>query len=93
MSKLRLDPVSEQSIDWMVKLRADTPDAALLERFNAWLAADPAHVHAWDTLQKRLGGSFNTVRALDRRLEHDRAGQDERVHSGDRSGSPERDPA
>ncbi|MEE8875823.1 FecR family protein [Pseudomonas helleri] len=68
MSELRLDPVSEQSIDWMVKLRADTPDAALLERFNAWLAADPAHVHAWDTLQKRLGGSFNTVRALDRRL-------------------------
>ncbi len=28
MSNLRLDPVSEQSIDWMVKLRADTPDAA-----------------------------------------------------------------
>jgi transmembrane sensor len=68
MSKPRLDPVSEQAIDWMVRLRAGTPDAALLERFNAWLAMDRAHSQAWATLQDRLGGSFNTVRALDRRL-------------------------
>jgi transmembrane sensor len=68
MSKARLDPVSEQAIDWMVRLRAGTPDAALLERFNAWLAMDRAHSQAWATLQERLGGSFNTVRALDRRL-------------------------
>lgn len=68
MSKLRLDPVSEQAIDWMVRLRAGTPDAALQERFNAWLAMDPAHAQAWATLQERLGGSFNTVRALDRRV-------------------------
>ncbi|MBN3965172.1 FecR family protein [Pseudomonas gregormendelii] len=68
MSKLRLDPVSEQAIDWMVKLRAGTPDAALQMRFNAWLAMDPAHLQAWTTLQERLGASFNTVRALDRRV-------------------------
>ena len=68
MSKLRLDPVSEQAIDWMVKLRADTPDAALQTRFNAWLAMDPAHLQAWTQLQDRLGASFNTVLALDRRL-------------------------
>lgn len=68
MSKLRLDPVSEQAIDWMVKLRAGTPDAALQTRFNAWLAMDPAHLQAWTQLQDRLGASFNTVRALDRRL-------------------------
>ncbi|WP_460157008.1 FecR domain-containing protein [Pseudomonas sp. S2_H10] len=68
MSKPRLDPVSEQAIDWMVRLRAGTPDAALQERFNAWLAMDRAHSQAWATLQDRLGGSFNTVRALDRRL-------------------------
>ncbi|KJH77350.1 MULTISPECIES: FecR domain-containing protein [unclassified Pseudomonas] len=68
MSKLRLDPVSEQAIDWMVKLRAGTPDAALQTRFNAWLAMDPAHLQAWTNLQERLGASFNTVRALDRRV-------------------------
>ncbi|VVM43933.1 Protein FecR [Pseudomonas fluorescens] len=68
MSKLRLDPVSEQAIDWMVRLRAGNPDASLQERFNAWLALDPAHAKAWATLQERLGGSFNTVRALDRRV-------------------------
>ncbi|WP_095130371.1 FecR domain-containing protein [Pseudomonas sp. Irchel s3h14] len=68
MSKPRLDPISEQAIDWMVKLRAGTPDAALQERFNTWLAMDRAHRQAWTKLQDRLGGSFNTVRALDRRL-------------------------
>ncbi|WP_367371927.1 FecR domain-containing protein [Pseudomonas lini] len=68
MSKLRLDPVSEQAIDWMVRLRAGTPDAALQERFNAWLAMDPAHAQAWVTLQECIGGSFDTVRALDRRV-------------------------
>ncbi|WP_339499065.1 FecR family protein [Pseudomonas silesiensis] len=68
MNKSRLDPVSEQAIDWMVRLRAGKPDAALQERFNAWLAMDPAHAQAWATLQERLGGSFNTVRALDRRV-------------------------
>lgn len=68
MSKPRRDPISEQAIDWMVKLRAGTPDVALQERFNAWLAMDRAHSQAWTKLQNRLGGSFNTVRALDRRL-------------------------
>jgi transmembrane sensor len=68
MNKTRLDPVSEQAIDWMVRLRAGTPDAALQTRFNAWLAMDPAHAQAWAKLQERLGGSFNTVRALDRRV-------------------------
>ncbi|WP_338919341.1 FecR family protein [Pseudomonas silesiensis] len=68
MNKTRLDPVSEQAIDWMVRLRAGKPDAALQERFNAWLAVDPEHAQAWATLQERLGGSFNTVRALDRRV-------------------------
>lgn len=68
MNPPRLDPASEQAIDWMVKLRAGTPDAALQERFNAWLAMDQAHSQAWARLQDRLGGSFNTVLALDRRL-------------------------
>ena len=68
MTKQSLDPLSEQTIDWMVKLRAGSPDPALQERFNAWLAKDPAHVQAWDQLQRRLGSAFNTVRALDKRI-------------------------
>ena len=40
MSAPRLDPISEQAIDWMVKLRAGQPDPQLQERFNAWLAQD-----------------------------------------------------
>lgn len=68
MSKPQLDAIGEQAIDWMVRLRAGTPDAALQERFNAWLAKDCTHSQAWAKLQERLGGSFNTVRALDERL-------------------------
>ena len=68
MKTERLDPVSEQALDWMVRLRAGTPTPALQARFDAWLAKDPAHAQAWARLQERLGGSFNTLRALDRRL-------------------------
>ena len=68
MSKARLDPISEQAIDWMVRLRAGKPDALLQERFNAWLGMDPAHAQAWARLQERLGGSWNTLRSLDKRL-------------------------
>nr|WP_282447921.1 FecR domain-containing protein [Pseudomonas fragi] len=63
-----MDPLSEQTIDWMVKLRAGTPDTALQERFNLWLAKDPAHAQAWEQLNRRLGGSFKTLRALDQRI-------------------------
>ncbi|WP_339533351.1 FecR family protein [Pseudomonas mucidolens] len=68
MSKVRLDPVSEQAIDWMVRLRADQPDARLQQRFDVWLQMDPAHAQAWARLQERLGGSWNTLRTLDKRL-------------------------
>ncbi|NMX35486.1 FecR family protein [Pseudomonas sp. WS 5413] len=68
MSKARLDPVSEQAIDWMVRLRAGKTDARMQERFNAWLALDPAHAQAWARLQERLGGSWNTLRTLEKRL-------------------------
>ena len=68
MSKQRLDPLSEQTIDWMVKLRAGTPDTALQERFNLWLAKDPAHAQAWEQLHRRLGGSFKTLRTLEQRI-------------------------
>ena len=68
MSKRRIDPITEQAIDWMVKLRAGTPDARLQERFNAWLLMDRAHRQAWDTLQERLGDTFKPFRTLDQRL-------------------------
>jgi transmembrane sensor len=68
MSKRRIDPVTEQAIDWMVKLRAGTPDARLQERFNAWLLMDRAHRQAWDTLQERLGDTFKPFRTLDQLL-------------------------
>ena len=68
MSKRRIDPITEQAIDWMVKLRAGTPDARLQERFNTWLLMDRAHRQAWDTLQERLGDTFKPFRTLDQRL-------------------------
>jgi transmembrane sensor len=67
MNRQRLDPASDQAIDWMVSLRAGTPNPALLERFNVWLGTDPAHAQAWARLQERVGGAFNTVRTLDQR--------------------------
>ncbi|MNM70500.1 fec operon regulator FecR [compost metagenome] len=67
MNARRLDPISEQAIDWMVALKAGTPDDALLQRLNHWLRQDPAHQQAWDRLQQRLGSPFAALRALDQR--------------------------
>ena len=67
MSAAGLDPISEQAIDWMVALKAGTPDEALLQRPAHWLRQDPAHQRAWDRLQQRVGSPFAALRALDRR--------------------------
>lgn len=68
MSTPHLDPAGEQAIDWMVRLSADRNDTRLHARFDAWLHSDPAHAQAWGRLQERLGGSFGTLQALDKRL-------------------------
>ncbi|WP_043200971.1 FecR family protein [Pseudomonas putida] len=67
MSKPALDRVSEQAIDWMVELRAATPDPALLQRVRLWLQQDPAHQQAWNRLEQRLGHPLAALHALDQR--------------------------
>ncbi|CAI3800359.1 Protein FecR [Pseudomonas sp. MM221] len=67
MSRPALDPVSEQAIDWMVELRAATPDPALLQRVRLWLQQDPAHQQAWNRLEQRLGHPLAALHALDQR--------------------------
>ncbi|MCE7761652.1 DUF4880 domain-containing protein [Pseudomonas putida] len=67
MSKPALDRVSEQAIDWMVELRAATPDPALLQRIRLWLQQDPAHQQAWNRLEQRLGHPLAALHALDQR--------------------------
>ncbi|WP_338001310.1 DUF4880 domain-containing protein, partial [Pseudomonas brassicae] len=52
----------------MVRLSADRNDTRLHARFDAWLHSDPAHAQAWCRLQERLGSSFGTLRALEKRL-------------------------
>lgn len=68
MSRPVLDRAGEQAIDWMVRLRADEPDAVLHARFERWLHSDVANGQAWARLQERLGGPYSSLRELDRRL-------------------------
>ncbi len=67
MSGPTLDRISEQAIDWMVALRAATPDEALLQRIRLWLQQDPAHQQAWNRLEQRLGHPLAALHALDQR--------------------------
>ncbi|MFJ4387317.1 FecR domain-containing protein [Pseudomonas sp. NPDC089408] len=67
MSRPDLDRVSEQAIDWMVALRAATPNQALLQRLQMWLQQHPAHQQAWQRLEQRLGYSFATLHRLEQR--------------------------
>ena len=57
-----LDRAGEEAIAWMVRLRAGTPSAGQQQRFDAWLASDPAHRQAWAQLQRGLGSPYEVVR-------------------------------
>lgn len=67
MSHSALTRAGEEAIDWMVRLRAATPDAQLQAGFDAWLASDSAHVAAWKRLQQGLGGHYDTLRNFEQR--------------------------
>ncbi|NQD54612.1 FecR family protein [Pseudomonas sp. CM25] len=67
MSRPALDRVGEQAIDWMVALRAATPDDALLQRVRQWLQQDPAHQQAWNRLEQRLGQPLAALHGLNQR--------------------------
>lgn len=53
------DPV-EQSIQWMIRLRFNTPDEATRQAFEQWLAASSRHQEAWQRLES-LGQDFQQL--------------------------------
>lgn len=57
-----LDPVVEQAIDWMVRLRSGRADARTQDAFQNWLNAAPSHAQTWQQLQGRLGEPYDIVR-------------------------------
>lgn len=62
MKEQALDPVVEQAIDWMVRLRSGRADARTQDAFNSWLSAAPSHAQTWQQLQSRLGEPYDIVR-------------------------------
>ncbi|EZH79738.1 iron dicitrate transport regulator FecR [Ectopseudomonas composti] len=58
-----LQPVVEQAIEWMVRLRSGRTDAATEAAFRDWLAAAPDHAQTWQELQRRLGAPYDLVRS------------------------------
>lgn len=51
---LPLDSVTEQAIDWLVRLDSGHSDDGERRAFARWLEAAPAHAAAWASLQQRL---------------------------------------
>lgn len=49
-----LDAVTEEAIDWLVRLDSGHGSDSDRLAFSHWLAAAPAHAAAWTTLQQRL---------------------------------------
>ncbi|MFM9924419.1 FecR domain-containing protein [Variovorax sp. H27-G14] len=49
-----LDAVTEEAIDWLVRLDSGHSNDRDRQAFAQWLAAAPAHAAAWATLQHRL---------------------------------------
>ncbi len=46
------DRALEAAMDWLLEIQAAPDDDALRARFEAWLAADPAHPPAWDRARR-----------------------------------------
>jgi len=49
------DPAMDQALDWLIALQC--PRAGQQAEFEAWLARDPAHVHAFGKTQAAWGGA------------------------------------
>ncbi|QLF94980.1 DUF4880 domain-containing protein [Pseudomonas sp. ABC1] len=47
MSQARVDPVTREAIDWLLRLDAGYARAGERQAFNAWLDSDPQHMEAW----------------------------------------------
>lgn len=62
MNSRELDPVTEQAIAWMVRLRSGQASSRQQARFQGWLQADPAHAQAWSQLNDSLGQHYEVVR-------------------------------
>lgn len=59
--------VLEAGIQWLVRMRFDTPDAATVETFERWLDESPEHVRAWQSVSQAGERFANLPAALSRR--------------------------
>lgn len=57
-----LDPVAEQAIAWLVRLRSGRDQARQQAALQAWLEENPAHARAWEQLQRSLGNHYELLR-------------------------------
>ncbi|THF60708.1 FecR domain-containing protein [Pseudothauera rhizosphaerae] len=63
-----LDPVAERAIDWLVRLGSGNATAGDRTAFDAWLAADPRHQHAWRTISGLLDQPIAALKEAETRL-------------------------
>lgn len=61
------EQVTEQTVRWMVRLQSGRMSPREQQQLDAWLAAAPAHQHAWQVLQQSLGASCGRLRELEQR--------------------------
>ncbi len=57
------DPLVEEAIDWLLRLKDDPCDAEVSRQFDAWRTCSPAHARAWEKADKvwRLMGEVPPV--------------------------------
>lgn len=57
-----LDPIAEQAIAWLVRLRSGRDQARQQAALRAWLDESPSHIRAWEQLQRGLGNHYELLR-------------------------------
>src|SRR5690606_1101600 len=49
------DPILEEAVDWLLKLRDASPDSEAVRAFDAWVSSSAAHARAWRTARTTWG--------------------------------------
>lgn len=67
MSKTKLDPITRDAIDWVLRLESGHACSSERQVFKAWLAENPEHKAAWQRVAGLLKNPLADLQSVDRR--------------------------
>lgn len=67
MTAPQVDSATRAAVDWLLRLESAQPGDARYQAFEAWLAASPAHLHAWQRVNAVLSQPLADLHSVEAR--------------------------